>query len=219
MNLGRLRSAILVLACGGLALWLAACNSAQPAAPADPMPRAAETDPRADQAREVAEASLGKEAEVLGYGNLAQDGQEQVLAAVRYLKNRPDEAVDPGSGLIYASRVAVLAEASGKWSQVLLCDEHLKNPKGYLGRTGSMLGGGWRLEYRRDPQAGLIMKFSSASLADVASAPTGQHSGQTSPTFEVRWNKSAKRYQLFEQSHERYLSEIPSLETPESILK
>ena len=154
MNLRRLRSAILVLACGGLALWLAACNSAQPAAPADPMPRAAETDPQADRAQEVAEASLGKGAEVLGYGNLAKNGQEQVLAAVRFLKNRPEETVEPGSGLIYASRVAVLEEAAGKWAQVLLCDEHLKNPKGYLERTGSTLGGGWRLEYRRDPQAG-----------------------------------------------------------------
>ena len=63
------------------------------------------------------------------------------------------------------------------------------------------------------------MKFRSTLLADAGNAQTGQHSGQTGPTFEVRWNKSAKRYQLFEQSHERYLSEVPSLETPESILK
>jgi hypothetical protein len=172
----------------------------------------------ADQAKEIAEASLGKGAEVLAYGDLAHNGQEQVLAAVRFSKNRTDGTGEPGSGVIYTSRATVLEDAGGKWSQVLLCDEHLKNPKGYLGGTRGMIANGWRLEYRRDPQAGLVMKFGAANATETDEA-AGQSSGQKNSTVEVRWNKNAKRYQTFEQSQERYLSEVPSLETPQSILK
>ncbi len=37
--------------------------------------------------------------------------------------------------------------------------------------------------------------------------------------FRCTLEQKAKRYQSFDQSHERYLSEVPSLETPQSILK
>jgi hypothetical protein len=199
-------------------LFFAGCQSTPPVAPAEAAPPT-EAERAAAEAQSVAVASLGKQAEVLAYGDLAQNGAEQVLAAVRFLKNRPDDTVKYGPSVIYETRAAVLQKTGEKWSQVFLCDEHLKNPKGYLGGMGSMLAGSWRMEYRRDPQAGLIMKFKSAVIVDAFNVHTGRRSAVENPTFEVRWNKIAKRYQSFDQSHERYLSEIPSLEPTESILK
>ena len=106
----------------------------------------------------------------------------------------------------------------GKWSEILLCDEHLKNPNGYLGGSSAGRASGWRLEYTQDAKEGLEMKFTPAESFELArtriKVPSERH-----PTFDVRWNKNAKRYQSFDQSHERYLSEVPSLETPQSILK
>jgi hypothetical protein len=63
------------------------------------------------------------------------------------------------------------------------------------------------------------MKFTPAQGLDAANVNADQSSEPKVPTFDVRWNKNAKRYQSFDQSHERYLSEVPTLETPQSILK
>jgi hypothetical protein len=65
----------------------------------------------------------------------------------------------------------------------------------------------------------LEMKFTPAERFNTVDVNTDQSSAQKYPAFVVRWNKSEKRYQSFDQSHERYLSEVPSLETPQSILK
>jgi len=118
---------------------------------------------------------------------------------------------------MFVTRAAILERNGGKWSQVLLCDEHLKNPRGYLGAGTSASAGGWKLEYRQDPQAGLVLKFTPAPISITGSAQALLET--KCPAFEVRWNKIAKRYQAFDQSHERYLSELPSLEPTESILK
>lgn len=206
------------MALWGLLLIISGCQSTQPVAPAEArIPTEAER--AAEEAQSVAVASLGKQAEVLAYGDLAQNGAKQVLAAVRFLKNRPDDKAEGGLSVIYETRAAILQEDGGKWTQVFLCDEHLKNPKGYLGGVGPTVDSGWRMEYRRDPAAGLIMKFKSAAIFDAVNVHTGLRSAVENPTFEVRWNKNAKRYQSFDQSHERYLSEIPSLGPAESILK
>jgi hypothetical protein len=100
-----------------------------------------------------------------------------------------------------------------------LCDEHLKNPNGYLGGSPAGRITGWRLEYGQDATDGLEMKFTPAERIDAVNGNANQNSGQKYPTFNVRWNKSARRYQSFDQSQERFLSEVPSLETPQSILK
>ncbi len=121
--------------------------------------------------------------------------------------------------MIFFTRAAILEQNDGKWSEVLLCDEHLKNPMGYLGGTPATRVTGWRLEYTQDPKEGLEIKFSPAGGFDAAHGNSGRSSEQKHPIFEVRWNKNVKRYQSFDQSHERYLSEVPSLETPESTLK
>jgi hypothetical protein len=203
---------------GLLALGLAGCHLAQEAAPAE----VTADPPRADlvdEARKVAEASLGKQAKVLAHGNLALNGREQVLAANPLSKGGATGEGESTETLIPVTRAAVLEKNDGKWSQVLLCDEHLKNPEGYLG--GSPVGrvSWWGLEYRQDPKEGLEMKFTPAERLDTVYGHPDQSSGPKVASFDVRWNKSAKRYQSFDQSHERFLSEVPSLDIPQSILK
>ena len=194
-----------------MALPLAGCHSAQ-------QPSAAERADVADEARGVAEAALGKQAEILARGDLALNGREQLLVVNRISK----QAASDGGGAnppILVRRAAILEQNGGKWSEVLLCDEHLKNPNGYLGGSPAGRIDGWNLEFRQDAKDGLEMKFNPAGIFDAFNLQTGERFGLKNATFDVRWNKNAKRYQSFDQSHERYLSEIPSLETPQSILK
>lgn len=197
---------------------MAGCQSAQPPTPAD-VRAAAEAARAADEARGVAEASLGKQAEILAQGDLALNGREQLLVANRFSAGVQATNGDATPSPIFVTRAAVLEKNDGKWSQILLCDEHLKNPNGYLGGSPRTRVTGWRLQYNRDTKEGLEMSFAPAEQTDAANANAGQSSEQKHSTFDVRWNKSAKRYQGFDPSHERYLSEAPSLETPESILK
>jgi hypothetical protein len=199
-------------------LCLAGCQSSPPVAPAEAKaPTAAER--AAEEAQSVAVTSLGKQAEVLAHGDLAQNGMEQVLAVDRMSSGAPGNQGGVETASVLVTRAAVLERNAGKWFQVLLCDEHLKNPRGYLGGNVSPAVNGWRLEYRQDPAAGLVMKFTSAASMGINKARAGEHSEPKNASFDVRWNKNAKRYQSFDQSHERYLSEIPTLEPTESILK
>ncbi|HXP79679.1 MAG TPA: hypothetical protein VN976_07215 [Verrucomicrobiae bacterium] len=200
-----------------MALSLAGCRSAKQPAPAD-VKEAAERADITEEARGVAEAALGKQAEILARGDLALNGNEQLLVVNRVSKQAAS-GVGGENPPIFVTRAAVLEQMGGKWSEVLLCDEHLKNPNGYLG--GSPVGriNDWKLEFSQDAKVGLEMKFSPADIFDAINVHTGERIGLKNATFDVRWNKNAKRYQSFDQSHERYLSEVPSLETPQSILK
>jgi hypothetical protein len=213
MRIRRLRTVVGMLA-WVVALWLGGCHSAQQAAPTD-IAAAPQHADAVDEARGVAEASLGKQADILARGNLALNGREQVLAVNRSSGGPGGANLSP----IFVTRAAVLEKNGGKWSEVLLCDDHLKNPNGYLGGSPAARVTGWRLEYRQDAKDGLEMKFTPEERFDSVHVNAGQISGQINPAFDVRWNKIAKRYQSFDQSHERYLSEVPSLETPQSILK
>jgi hypothetical protein len=217
MRIRSLRTVVGMLS-GVMALGLVGCHSAQHAAPADVTEAPQQAD-RVDEARRVAEASLGKQAEVLAHGNLALNGREQVLVVNRFSTAAAEGAGGATPFPTVVTRAAVLEKDGGKWSEVLLCDEHLKNPNGYLGGSLAARVNGWRLEYRQDGNEGLEMKFTPVERPDAVNANAYQHAEQKYPAFDVRWNKSAKRYQSFDQSHERYLSEVPSLETPQSILK
>jgi hypothetical protein len=220
MSLRKLRTIVGVM-CWLLAFCVAGCRTAQQpsAAEAKKVAEDAAVAAARDEARDVAEASLGKLAEVLAHGDLAQNGREQVLVVNRMSAAAEGGASTTHSPAMLIRRAAVLEKEGGKWSQVLLCDEYLKNPNGYLGRSPSGRVSGWRLEYRQDAQQGLQMKFTPAGIFDAMDVQTGEHFERRSPTFDVRWNKSAKRYQSFDQSHERYLSEVPSIGIPQSILK
>ena len=218
MSLRKLRTIAGVL-CWLLAFSLAGCQTSQQSSGTAAKKITGDAAAARDEARDVAEASLGKQAEVLAHGDLAQNGREQVLVVNRMapVSTGAASANDPTAILI--RRAAVLEKDGGKWAQVLLCDEYLKNPNGYLGRSASGRVSGWRLEYRQDAQQGLQMKFTPAENTGADSQNADEDSEETRATFDVRWNKSAKRYQSFDQSHERYLSEVPSLGIPQSILK
>ena len=217
MRIRRLRTVV------GMLYWvtvfsLAGCHTAQQAAPAEP----AAEDRRAaaaDEARGVAEASLGKQAEVLAHGNLALNGREQVLVVNRFASGNTAKSGSAEASPILVTRAAVLENNGGKWSQVLLCDEHLKNPNGYLGGSPAGRVAGWRLVFSQNAADGLEMKFTPAERLDGVTVNADQGSEPPAPSLDVRWNKIAKRYQSFDQSHERYLSEVPSLDIPQSILK
>jgi hypothetical protein len=217
MRIRRLRTILGVL-CWIVALALAGCQTAKQQASADVKMDAKRAD-ATDEALRVAEASLGKQAEVLAHGNFGQDGREQVLVVNRFSAGAGANAGGSNPSAIFVTRAAILEKDAGNWAEILLCDEHLKNPYGYLGGSPAARANGWRLEFSQDSKEGLKMRFTPLERFDADGGNADQRSTQQHPTFDVRWNKNAKRYQSFDQSHERYLSEVPSLETPQSILK
>jgi hypothetical protein len=199
----------------GLSLW--GCESPQQKI-ADEQAAADAANAEAE-ARSVAEVSLGKESEVLAHGDLALDGHEQLLVVNRFHPADAESNATGKSAPVFVTRAALLEKNDGRWSEILRCDEHLKNPNGYLGGFSKARASGWRLDYTQDAQAGLEMKFVPTDALAPASAPAASGAAPPSQNLDVRWNKSTKRYQSFDQSHERYLTEIPTLETPESSLR
>ncbi len=216
MKISRLRAAAGMLS-WTIALFMAGCGTAQQPPAEDKA--AAEAARAANEARGVAEASLGKQAEILAQGDLALNGREQLLVANRFSTGAQAGKGEANSSAIFVTRAAVLEKNDGKWSQILLCDEHLKNANGYLGGAPKARITGWQLEYKQDAKDGLQMSFAPAENFNGDPTNAGQVSEQKHSVFHVRWNKSVKRYQGFDPSQERYLSEIPTLETPESLLK
>jgi hypothetical protein len=152
----------------------------------------------------VAEAALGMQAEVMAHGDLAGNGLEQMLVV-----NRPQHASGGGMAAgdpvrIFVTRATIIQKDSGRWTEVLRCDEHLKNPNGYLGGSPIEPVTGWQLEIAPNARQGFEMKFTPADEGR---------------TITVRWNTKTKRYQSLDPSHERYLIEAPTLATPQSILR
>lgn len=162
----------------------------QPAAPAD--------------YQSAAENVLGDEAEILVFGDLAKTGNQQVLA-VNKLKGTPPVAV-PGTLI---TRLAVIEKSGGKWKELLRCDEHLKNTKGYLGGTPLAAVPAWRFQYKQDAEKGLVMYFT----------PLTQPAGGYIQTIGVEWNTKTGRYQSLDRSFEQFVGETQQLETPQSVLR
>ena len=194
-----------------LAALLVGCHSAQPVAPAGDL-AAATNESDADEARRIADAVLGKQAEILNRGDLAQNGREQLLIINRY-----NAGPKKGSTALI-TRAVVLEKSEGKWREIFRCDEHLKNPYGYL-VGGSGTTGGWELVVGRDSNSTLEMQFKSLDRFDAAGIRTGERKGVKNPTFVVRWNTKASRYQAYDRSQKRYLRETTGFDMPESVLK
>src|SRR5271165_4261103 len=195
-----------------MALSLAGCQTAQQQQPPAENPAAVEAAHKVDEARQVAEASLGKQAEILARGDLALNGRVQLLVVNRSSTGAEANKKDGSTPPIFVTRAAVLEKNDGKWSQILLCDEHLKNPNGYLGGSHAARVSGWLLEFSQDSREGLQMNFAPAENFEAAGTNAGRSSGINHGAFHVRWNSKAKLYQSYDASHERYLSEIPLLE-------
>lgn len=197
---------------------MAGCQTAQQQPPADGKATAA-SDKLAEEAQGVAEASLGKQSEILAQGDLALNGREQLLVVNRISSAEPASKTKANSSPVFVTRAAVLEKNGGKWSQILLCDEHLKNSNGYLGGSPKSRVTGWQLKFIKDAKQGLEMSFTPANKLGAENTNAGESAEEKQLTFTVLWNKNLKRYQSFDKSHERYLGEVPALEAPESILK
>jgi hypothetical protein len=140
-----------------------------------------------------------------------------MLAVNRFAK-APRGGTEPEiSPAFFITRAVILEKSNGHWTEILRCDEYLKNPNGYLGGSSAARVTGWRLEFSTDTKQGLELKFTPAdSVARKEGASMG---GSANQTFVVGWNAQVKRYQSLDAAHARYLSEAPTLETPQSILR
>ena len=184
------------------ALFLASCGGpAKPTLPPAPAkPAAPKIPPEIEQA---AESALGSDAEVLAFGDLARNGRQEALAINR-MKTTPTGVV-PG---VLLTR-AVIIEKDGTWKEIFRCDEHLKNPSGFLGGIPIAPVTGWRLQYEQHEDKGLVMYFT----------PLAQPAGGYVQTLGVRWNAKVKRYQSLDRNFEQFLTEVPSLEPVEMQLR
>jgi hypothetical protein len=189
-----------------LAIFLCACGGSgasnpktdTPAQPAEPAKPAAPVIP--PDIEQVAENALGSEAEVLVFGDLALTGKQQILVVNR-LKKTP-EGKAPG---ILLTRAAIVENDGGSWKQIFLCDEHLKNTKGFLGATPLSPVPAWRLQYEQHEDKGLVMYFT----------PLDKPAGGYQQTIGIRWNPKAKRYESLDRNFEEFLGETPTLDIPE----
>lgn len=157
-----------------------------------------------DEVQSAADSLLGKETTVLLFGDLAKNGKQEVLAANVVPKSTKNNL--PGT---IVTRAVVAENDKGQWTEILRCDEHLKNSKGFL--PGTPIGGvtGWRLAFEQDPEKGLALYFTPLKGAvDTHTLPIG-----------IRWNPDTKRYQSLDRSYEHFLNEAASLSTAHSNLR
>ena len=144
----------------------------------------------------AAEGSLGSETTVLAYGDLAKTGTQQILIA-NVLPKTPKDNI---TGTI-VSRAAIVEKQGNNWMQIFLCDEHLKNSKGYLGMTPIEPVSGWRIQHEQDQVKGLTVYFTPVKgISDAHVLPIG-----------VQWNPKTKRYQSLDRTYQQFLLESPAL--------
>ena len=185
--------AIVLGGCGTEAPKPAAEAEAKPAEPVVP-----------DEIQSAADSLLGKETQVLLFGDLAKNGTQEFLAA-NVVPKTPTNNL-PGT---IVTRAVVVEKSDGKWSEVLRCDEHLKNQKGFLGLTPLTSVTGWRLQYEQSDDKGLSLYFTPLKgVTDSHVLPIG-----------VRWNPQTKRYQSLDRTYEHFLLESPSIESARSRLR
>jgi hypothetical protein len=194
----------LVLLCATVAAGLfAGCGGAERTAPGP----AAETPAKPAVPAEIQSAAqelLGTETQVLAFGDLAKTGNQQFLAA-NVVPKTPTHNL-PGT---IVTRAVVAEKKDGKWVELLRCDEHLKNSKGYLALTPLEPVTGWRLQFEQSAAQGLVLYFTPLQLASSPHVlPIG-----------VRWNPATKRYQSLDRSFQNFLPEAPSLENARSRLR
>src|SRR3981189_757142 len=186
-----------------LAILLGGCGAEAP----KPAPQA-ETKPTEpaipEEIQAAAKAFLGSESQELAFGDLAKNGKQQFLAA-NVVPKTPTNNL-PGT---IVTRAIVAENDDGKWVEVLRCDEHLKNPKGYLGLTPLAPVTGWRLQLEQNGEKGLQLYFTPLQgTTDSHVLPIG-----------VRWNPATKRYQSLDRTYEHFLLESPALNDVRSRLR
>lgn len=206
--------AITTLFAGATTFFLLGCKPAQQTAPTEAAaPPAA---PAVPENQQIAEAVLGSQAEVIAHGDLARNGSEQLLVVNRFDSATGGKARPGNPSDIFVTRAVIVEKNNGKWSEVLRCDEHLKNTRGYVGGAPAAPVTGWRLVVNPDTDQGLELQFEPAVASEGISSSNRDAGGRT---ISIRWNTRTKRYQSLDQSHKGFLGEVPTLETPQSILK
>jgi hypothetical protein len=195
-----LKSSLSVLS---LAIFLGGCGSdtSKPASQAATKP----AEPAVPEEIQLAATSLlGSDAQVLAFGDLAKNGKQEFLVA-NVVPKTPTNNL-PGT---IVTRVVVAENTDGKWSEVLRCDEHLKNQNGYLGLTPLAPITGWRLQYEQSEIKGLELYFTPLKgSTDSHVLPIG-----------VRWNPKTKRYQSLDRTYENFLPESASMQDARSVLR
>jgi hypothetical protein len=186
-----------------LAIFLGGCGADAPK-PA-PQTETKSAEPAVPEDIQLAtKALLGSESQVLAFGDLAKNGKQEFLAADVVPKTPTNNL--PGT---IVTRVVVAENTDGKWAEVLRCDEHLKNQKGFLGLTPLVPVTGWRLQYEQNEEKGLQLYFTPLKGAiDTHVLPIG-----------VRWNPATKRYQSLDRTYEHFLLESPSMQDARSTLR
>jgi hypothetical protein len=177
----------------------------------DPAPKPASEEPAKPAAPAVpedmqtaAQNFLGKETQVLVFGDLAKTGKQQFLAA-NVVPKTPKNDI-PGT---IVTRAVLAEETDGKWSELVRCDEYLKNAKGYLALTPLTPVSGWKVQYDQDPVKGIQLYFTPIqSGAAKHVLPIG-----------IAWNPATKRYQSLDMTYEHFLLERASLDTARSVLR
>ena len=147
---------------------------------------------------------LGSDAQVLVFGDLAKNGNQEFLAA-NVLPKTPTNNI-PGT---VVTRAVIVENDDGKWTELLHVDEHLKNPRGYLALTPLEPVTGWRVQYEQDPVKGLQLYFTPEKTSDPHVLPIG-----------VGWNPKVKRYQSLDRTFQKYLPESLEIgQTPRSTVR
>ncbi len=186
-----------------LAIFLGGCgaDAPKPATQAETKP----AEPAVPEEIQLAAGSLlGSESQVLAFGDLAKNGKQEFLVA-NVVPKTPTNNL-PGT---IVTRVVIAENTDGKWAEVLRCDEHLKNQKGYLGLTPLQPVTGWRLQYEQNAEKGLQLYFTPLKgTTDSHVLPIG-----------VRWNPETRRYQSLDRTYEHFLLESPSMQDARSTLR
>jgi len=192
-SLSLLSLAIVLGGCGADASRPAVQAEAKPAEPAVP-----------EEIQLAAKSLLGSESQVLAFGDLAKNGKQEFLVA-NVVPKTPTNNL-PGT---IVTRAVVAENTEGKWAELLRCDEHLKNEKGFLGGMPLAPITGWRLQYEQNPEKGLQLYFTPLKgVTDSHVLP-----------IAVQWNPATKRYQSLDRNYEHFLLESPSLQDARSTLR
>ncbi|HXC87173.1 MAG TPA: hypothetical protein VNU23_05255 [Candidatus Cybelea sp.] len=203
----RIRRSFLTLVGGALtfaALLLPGCGEEPAPKPGAETPAKPAEAAVPEEMQAAAQNLLGKETQVLVFGDLAKTGKQQFLAA-NVVPKTPKNDI-PGT---IVTRAVLAEETDGKWSELLHCDEYLKNAKGYLALTPIAAVAGWKVQYDQDPIKGIQLYFTPIKgPADPHVLPIG-----------IAWNPATKRYQSLDLSYQHFLMEKPTLDTARSVLR